>query len=80
MGKLWLVNHGAALRAGDLCSFFTDSELLERVPKMFLILGAIFFVMEFIGTILLVTPPPVKHKIIIVPNSRSKRDVSTGPI
>lgn len=36
---------------------FTDRELLERIPNVFLILGVTFAVMQLIGTILISNPP-----------------------
>ena len=37
--------------------FFTDPELIERVPNMFLILGVINAVMQLIGSLLITNPP-----------------------
>lgn len=42
-------------------SYFTQQGLLERVPYSFLILGGIFVVMQLIGCIFLVNPPPPPH-------------------
>lgn len=38
--------------------YFTDPELLSRVPNMFLILGLSFAVMQLIASILITNPPP----------------------
>ena len=37
--------------------YFTDPDLLDRVPFVFLILGGSYAVMQFIGSILIVNPP-----------------------
>lgn len=38
--------------------YFTDPDLLSRVPNMFLILGLSFAVMQLIASILITNPPP----------------------
>ena len=38
--------------------YFTDPELLSRIPNMFLILGLSFAVMQLIASILISNPPP----------------------
>ena len=38
--------------------FFTDPDLLGRIPNMFLILGLSFAVMQLIASILITNPPP----------------------
>ena len=38
--------------------YFTDSDLLDRVPNIFLILGGTFAIMQLIGAIFLVNPLP----------------------
>ena len=47
--------------------YFTDDDLLERVPYVFLILGGTYATMQFIGSMLIVNPPIIlqsdeKHK------------------
>ena len=37
--------------------YFTDHDLLDRVPFVFLILGGTYAVMQFIGSMLIVNPP-----------------------
>ncbi len=37
--------------------YFVDSDLLQRVPKLFLILGGVFASMQLVGSLLLVYPP-----------------------
>ena len=38
--------------------FFTDPELIDRVPILFLILGGCYAVMQLIGSLLVTDPPP----------------------
>ena len=38
--------------------YFTDAELLSRVPTLFLILGGTYAVMQLIGSLLITDPPP----------------------
>lgn len=40
--------------------YFTQEDLLERVPYCFLLLGGTYALMQFIGCIFLVNPPPSK--------------------
>ena len=37
--------------------YFTQSELLDRVPQVFLLLGGIYIVMQFIGSLFIFNPP-----------------------
>ncbi len=37
--------------------YFVDSDLLQRIPKLFLILGGVFASMQLVGSLLLVYPP-----------------------
>ena len=48
---------------------FTDLELLQRIPSMFLILGATFAVMQLIG-VLLIADPPSGYLTDLEPNTR----------
>ncbi|XP_071085863.1 apicoplast pyruvate carrier 1-like isoform X2 [Haliotis cracherodii] len=41
-------------------SYFTQPEVLDKVPKMFLILGACYIVMQIIGILFISDPPPVE--------------------
>ena len=49
--------------------YFTDKDLLDRVPFIFLVLGGTYAVMQFVGSMLIVNPP---H--IITESSRSSRE------
>ena len=50
------------LKATD--GYFTDPDLLDRVPFVFLLLGGIYAVMQFIGAMLIVNPPPDYEKLL----------------
>ena len=41
----------------DKDGFFTDKDLLDRVPFVFLVLGGIYAVMQFVGSLFIVNPP-----------------------
>ena len=43
--------------------YFTDSDLLDRVPFVFLVLGGIYAVMQFIGSVLIANPPHDYEKL-----------------
>ena len=42
----------------DKHGYFTDQELLKHVPHIFLILGSTYAVMQLIGCVFIVNPPP----------------------
>ena len=50
--------------------YFTDDDLLDRVPFVFLILGGTYAVMQFTGSMLIVNPPHDLHTPIPLHNSR----------
>lgn len=58
--------------------YFTDKELLDRVPFMFLILGGTYAVMQFVGSMLIVNPSHVsENNSRPVRNKRKERYDST---
>ncbi|XP_071085862.1 apicoplast pyruvate carrier 1-like isoform X1 [Haliotis cracherodii] len=51
-------------------SYFTQPEVLDKVPKMFLILGACYIVMQIIGILFISDPPPVEVRTTYVPQPK----------
>ena len=51
--------------------YFSQQEILERVPYCFLILGGTYAVMQFIGCVFLVNPPPPEGFVAYAPLSQS---------
>ncbi|XP_059159579.1 uncharacterized MFS-type transporter YhjX-like [Physella acuta] len=51
--------------------YFSQSDVLDRVPYTFLLLGGCFAVMQLIGSSLICNPPP-KEITIIIPDSDTK--------
>ncbi|XP_045201987.2 uncharacterized protein LOC123555424 [Mercenaria mercenaria] len=60
--------------------YFTDSDLLDRVPVMFLILGGIYLVMIIAGVACLSQPPVTKHEIEILQNGELDSKETIGRI
>ena len=54
----------------DTNGYFDDSDLLDRVPYIFLILGSIYVAMQFLGAMLIVNPP--EEKDTVVENSKEE--------
>lgn len=65
--------------------YFTDHDLLQRVPYVFLILGLVYGMIQLIGCVFLVNPPPHEEYSINLLNNEDKnlclcdQRVRTGP-
>ena len=57
---------------GNIEKYFTDPDLIERVPNLFLILGVTFAVMQLIGSLLITNPPGY-----LTETSTNKEDIDT---
>lgn len=56
----------------DSNGYFTDKDLLDRVPFLFLILGGTYAVMQFVGSMFIVNPPHITE------SSQSSRETRQG--
>ncbi|XP_046547474.1 oxalate:formate antiporter-like isoform X2 [Haliotis rubra] len=71
--RLAYINHNnlkPQIDETDGGSYFTQPEVLDKVPKMFLILGACYIVMQLIGIIFISEPPPVEVRTTYVPQPK----------
>ena len=41
----------------EFCRYYSDKEILDRVPSCFLLLGACYAVLQLIGSMLITFPP-----------------------
>lgn len=55
-------------------SYFDDPSVLDRVPGMFLLLGGIFLIMGYTGTILMRDPTRAESKLLRVWSETSSKN------
>ena len=54
-------------RRADNDGLFLDSEVLDRVPSVFLLLGGIYIVLQVVGSLLIVDPPEDTEETPVTP-------------
>lgn len=47
----------------SLLRYFDQHELLERVPDVFILLACVYAAMNFVGSLLLSKPEPIREQV-----------------